>query len=314
MTNKKLLFGLTALMITASLTLTSCHKKKKNEPEEEDTEQSSATDNHYAETTVNDITAIGSQGSENGNVSTYRTDGSAGSLGIMTSSCTNVTFNTIAKTFTVDFGTVPCTCLDGKKRSGMLIYDYSATTGSLTAYRAPGFSCNVSSSNYVVDGYTVNIISKNIKNTTPSTISPNANPGINLSWAINANVQILKPGGGTISYTSTRSKILLNTSDATVYGGQSVPINWTKAKIEISGNSTGTNSSNETFTSQSNQLVRDFNCAPDITRPHRHPFISGTMVYTPGTRPTRTLDFGSGTCDFNATLIIKGNTYAITLP
>ncbi len=318
MTSKKLIFGFAALMIAGSLTLTSCHKKKKtNDPPVEDTEQGSASDNHYAETTVNDITNMGSQGSESGSasLSTYRGYGDMQAGSVLAASCATVTGNFIAKTFTVDFGTTGCNGLDGKVRTGKLIYNYSASTGSATAYRMPGFACSVTSSNYVVDGYTVNIVSKNIANTTPASIPTGTNPGTNLTWNISSNVSIIKPsGGGTITWTGSRTKTLLNTNDPNCYKGQGVAIDWTKAKIMINGSASGTNSSNESFTATSTNLIRDFNCVPDPLRPHRHPFISGVMVYTPGSRPTRTIDFGNSTCDFNATLTINGNTYSITLP
>jgi hypothetical protein len=41
--------------------------------------------------------------------------------------------------------------------------------------------------------------------------------------------------------------------------------------------------------------------------------VSGTVEITPEDRPTRILDYGDGTCDNIATVIINGVTYTITL-
>jgi hypothetical protein len=310
--NSKISTYLLLGVVTLSLSLGSCRKKEEDVVEEEstDTEQSTAEDNNTAEAYVVDIESIGSEVTEKGTLEQYK---DASEEGITASACATITgYGT--KIVTVDFGT-GCVGNDGRTRSGKLIYDFTASTPTTAIYyRNPGFSMSVSSQNYVVDGYTVNITNKNVTNTTPATLPSGVNPGTNLTWAVNANVSIVKPNGaGTISWTCTRTKELVNTSDSACYRGQSLAIVWSKAIVKINGSASGVNAKSENYTSVATNLVRDFNCSPDVSRPRRHPFISGTIVYTPGARRVRTLDYGTGACDLSAVLTIGTKTYTINL-
>ena len=173
---------------------------------------------------------------------------------------------------------------------------------------------NVSAQNYVVDGYSVTIINKVITNTTPLSLPDGVNPGTNLTWSIAANLSIAKPNaGGTITYTCSRTKELLNTNDSTCYRGKALHIIWSKAIVKINGTASGVNAKNESYTAVATNLVRDFNCSPNPLNPKRHPFISGTIAYTPGNRPQRLVDFGNGGCDLQATITINGKQYSILL-
>lgn len=311
MKTTKITLGIIAIAVTASLTVTSCRKKDKTPAQEPDNEQATANDNALAENTSNDIISMGSQLSENsGTLTTFRMDGSNA---IFTSSCALVAKTTATNgavlTATVDFGTTGCLCLDNRTRKGKLFFDFSQAPGKW--YRNPGFKMVVTSSGYMVDNNQVNIINKTITNTTPASIPTGPNPGTNLTWSISANISIVKANNETVSWTCNRTKELINTSDANCYGGQSVAINWTKAKVQLNGSASGTNAKGENYTAVATNLVRDFTCSPDG---YRHPFISGQIAYTPGSRPTRTIDYGNGSCDLNATVTVNGQTFAITLP
>jgi hypothetical protein len=307
-----------AILLTGLLTFSSCRKKEKEtETVVPDTEQGTANDNNVAETIDNDIETMGGQVSENGSLTTFKTSGATVLTGEdlkLAAVCANVT-GVGTQTVTVDFGT-GCVGLDGRTRSGKLIFNFSASSPTTAIYyRNPGFSMTITSQNYVVDGFQVNIINKTITNTTPANIPTGPNPGTNLTWSISANVSIIKPNNGTISWTCNRTKELLNTSSASCYQGQATPINWSQAQVQLNGSSSGVNANGENFSATATNLIRYFTCFPDANRPHRHPFISGTISYTPGTRPTRLINFGSVTsCDFNATLTINNQTFNITLP
>lgn len=306
--------GLAIVMIGTSLSFASCRKKDKEETVTEDTEQSTATDNNVAESYVADIESMGSQVSDNGSLSTYKTTGASSIEALESSGCAAVTVNN--QIVTIDFGTTGCVGKDGRTRTGKLIYDFSGSASGSTRYRNPGFNMSVTSQNYAVDGYAVNVLNKSVTNITPGTIPGTTNPGINLKWSIAANVSIVKPNnGGTISWSCNRTKELINTSDSSCYKGQALPIDWTKAIVKLNGSASGVNAKGENFTANATNLVRDFNCAPDpVSRPHRHPFISGTIAYTPGSRPQRTVDFGNGSCDMAATVTINGHVYNVSLP
>jgi len=308
--------GLAILFTIASLSFTSCKKKEKEvtpTTTEEDTEQTTATDNNMAENTAADIESMGGQVSDGGSLATYKMSGASALDAMEASGCAAI--SAVGQTITVDFGTVGCIGKDGRTRTGKLIYDFSGSSpSSATHYRNPGFSMNVTSQNYVVDNFTVNITNKTVTNITPNTIPSTPNPGTNLKWSIVANLTILKPGGGTITWTCSRTKELTNTSDSTCYKGQFIPIDWTRAIVKLNGSASGVNAKSENYTAVATNLVRDFQCSPDPLHVHRHPFISGTVAYTPGTRPTRTIDYGNSACDLNATVTIGTHVFNVVLP
>lgn len=317
MKTTKISIGIALIFLAGTFLFSACKKKEKEVTPEPDTEQATATDNNLAENIVSDIESMGSQVSENNNLTTFRTtqDNSTSGIEILeAASCATIT-GAGTQTVIVDFGTSGCVGQDGRTRTGQLIYTLGTTTAS-PHYRSPGFSMSVSSSNYVVDGNQVNIINKTITNTTPNSIPTTPNPGTNLTWAITANVNIIKASnGGNISWTCNRTKELINTNDPTCYKGQGQAIDWTKAQIKINGTTTGTNAKGESFTATASNLIKYFTCTPNPARPHRHPFISGTITYTPGSRPTRVIDYGSvNDCDLSATLTVNGQTYVIALP
>lgn len=317
MKTQKKLYKLALLLFIAIFLNTSCKKKEKEVTEEPDTEQSTATDNNLAESVSNDIESMGSQLAENSSLTTFKTSqaNSSNNFEILEAAACATISGAGTQNVTIDFGSAGCTGSDGRVRTGQLIFALASNTAS-PHYRSPGFSMSVSSSNYVVDGNQVNIINKTITNTTPNSISQNTNPGINLTWSIVANITIIKASnGGTITWSCNRTKELLNTSDPTCYKGQGFAIDWTKAQIKINGSSNGVNAKGENYTVTATNLIKYFTCVPNALRPHRHPFISGTISYTPGTRPTRLIDYGSvNDCDLSATLTLNGQTYPITLP
>jgi hypothetical protein len=309
---RKISSGLAIAFVLGSLTFSSCKKKEEKPVEEEDTEETTAVDNNLAESSVSDIESIGSQVSESGSMA-FRPSGPS-EITLELSPSATVTI--VGKVITVDFGTVGIIGRDGRTRTGKLIFDFSASSpASAIYYRNPGFTMNVSSQNYVVDGYQVNVLNKTVTNTTPNTIPQGVNPGTNLTWAITANVSIVKPNNtGTITWSCARTKELINTNDSNCYKGQNHIIVWNLAKIRLSGNASGTNAKGEHYTVVANSLIRDMQCSPEVNHPMRHPFESGTISYSPGSRKTRLIDFGNGTCDLYATVTINGHTKQITLP
>jgi len=298
----KLTLSFAAIMLAMAVSVISCKKKDKTV---NDSDTSSANDNSLAEKTADDVTNMSGQASEDGSMTSYRFEQGEDVCGL---SCATVTRDTTTKIITVTFNGQPC--LDGSTRTGTLTFDYSGSTLGAKYYRNPGFKCVVSSSNYVVDGNAVSI-SKTINNTTTLGFNP---ASTNETWSVADNVSIVK-SNGTVTWSANKVKTLLNTSDTNVYRGQAVHIVWSKARVGITGNATGTTVAGENFTANvTSQLVRDFTCAPNSARPGRHPFIQGTLDFTPGTKATRHFDYGNGACDDLATVTINGVTYNITLP
>lgn len=304
MKTSKMLIGTAAMGMIAVLAISGCKKKDKQE-EQPDTSYAYVQDHNLAEITNNDVGNIGMEAKENGTLSNYRVGDNSYVGGIAAAPCATITLDTSTKTFTVDFGTTGCLCKDGRVRSGKLIYNYSASTNGAKWPRQPGFSITCTSQNYVVDTYTVNIINRTHTNTTPIGFNPSTT---NITWTISANIQIIKPanaGGGTISWTATRTKELTNTSDPTVYDPSgNTPIAWNKVILKLNGSGSGTTAGGISYTTTMSNLIWDATCTPDPNRPYRHPFKSGTITFTPSGKPARVIDFGSGTCDFNVCVSI----------
>jgi hypothetical protein len=75
---------------------------------------------------------------------------------------------------------------------------------------------------------------------------------------------------------------------------------------EITGSGTVTRPNNTSFTMNiTAPLLVALNC---------NWIKQGTVQITPANNVVRTLDYGSGTCDDQATLTVNGNTTNITLP
>lgn len=311
----KILIGTAIPGMVALLSVSGCKKKDKNEVQP-DTETSYVQDQNIAETYNNDIGNIGTEAGETYTVNNYKLKSTVLVSSIQSAPCATVTIDLSAKQFTVDFGTTPCLCKDGRYRSGKLIYNYSASTNDAIYPRQPGFSITCTSQNYVVDGYTVNVVNRTHTNITPVDFNPATT---NLKWQTIASINIIKPnGGGTIIWNCNRTTQLMNTSDTTVYHPSgNYPIAWYKAILKLNGTANGTTANGTSYSVILSNLIWSAQCTPDPTRPFRHPFISGTITFSPQNKPDRVIDYGyGGGCDFLAQVCIPAYNYCkvITLP
>ncbi len=304
MKRKNLHLAIIAIVIAGATVITSC-KKKTTTPDPTptvDSDQAGSNASNTAESISSDMISIGSEGCDITSGSTltqYRGENTS----IL--SCAAVVRDTTLKTVTITFNGTQC--IDGKVRSGSLVYNYSASTNGAKKYRHIGFSASVTANNYVVDGNAVTITNKTISNTTPQNFTPSITP---MTWSITSNISIALAGGaGTVSWSCNRVKTLLNT--ATTYSNAGTPINWAMAKVGFTGSASGTRSNGETFTATiRTQLVKDFG---GCNLGGRHPFISGELIYAPSGKSSRTIDYGDGTCNLNATVSIDGVVYQILL-
>ncbi|MFL5753557.1 MAG: hypothetical protein ACJ76F_09130 [Bacteroidia bacterium] len=317
MKTKRIMLALAALTFASAVLFSSCRKDNKKD-EEKDSDTSAASDNAMAENTSSDIMNIGSQSMDNGSLTTYKMmPGGDDNLLTPMFGTVTITPNLTAKTVTVTFASYIGT--DGHLRNGTVLFNYSQSTNNAIHYRDSGLYVSVTTptNDYYVDGNQVKIISKTIQN--KGRVTNN-----NMTWAINAHLSIVKANnGGTIDWNCSRTQVLLNTNATTyngaslpaAYNGSATPISWTTALVGISGTANGTTAAGDSFNATvSSQLVRNFNCSPDPNHIHRHPFVQGSIDFTPGTKATRHIDFGNGTCDLNAAVTINGTTYNITLP
>lgn len=286
------------LVLAGALTLTACQKQ--NLAADDDNDNTESTEQAFSENASADIANIGSNLLDNG-AAAARGSSAYGKLG----ECASIKRDTVLKIDTLIFN--GGSCLDGRTRSGMLIFNYSASANGARYYRNPGFKCQITSLNYKVDDRLVNKVEKTIENTTPANFAENNG---NLTWKISGVVEIAC-SKGTHRMTFTRYKTLLNTADATVYHGQQSPISWEKARVGVTGEASGTNAKGKNFNCTiTNPLIRDFG-ACEVNG--RHPFIAGTLELTADKRGSRTVDFGDGSCDNLATVTVNNRTRTIEL-
>lgn len=273
-----------AIVISVSVISFSCRKENKDEDKDNDT--GSAQDQALASSTVNDMTNIADEAGRTYSVSSFKTSQPDG---ILAASCATITVDTLnaAKTMTVNFGTTNCLCNDGRYRRGSLKLSF---TGK---YRDSLTVITVTPQNYYVNDNQITG-SKTITN-------KGHNSSNHLVYEINANIQIIKANGsGTISWQSIRQREWT--------AGENTPT-WNDDVYSITGNASGTSSNGNSFTSSiTSPLVRNMAIG---CRKH---FVSGVLVHTPAGKFARTIDFGNGACDDQATVTINGTVYTITLP
>jgi|ERR1051326_3678961 hypothetical protein len=284
-TTVKFIFRSMLVLTAVAVVVTGCRKKK-----EEDNDTGSASDNAFAEASYNDMSTIGDQAST-GTMSTFRNGNDEGSL---LSACATITFNNANSSdndsITVDFGSTNCMCADGRYRRGKILITY---TGGMQ-YRDSNMVVHFNPMNYYVND-------NNIAGT--KTVTNRGHINGKLTWDIVVNgVITLANNGGTITWNSTRTRVLL--AGETTYNG---PINWSIAKIGVTGSANGTTANNESYTATiTSQIIRDMSCGAN----RRH-FVQGTLDFTPGNKPTRHIDFGNGTCDDIAVVTIGSNSYTV---
>jgi hypothetical protein len=278
-TNRILLTSLLGLSIAAVM-FTGCRK------DEEDNDTSTAGDNAFAEAAFNDVTNIADEAGFSGSVSSYR----IGSSDALLSACATVTFDSLntadQDTLHINFGATNCTCNDGRARRGEVLVYYSGH------YRDSASTHTIAFNNYFVDDNQV-LGTKTVTNN-------GHNAAGHLTYSISVNGQIvLANNGGTITWTSQRQREWTQ--------GEGTLI-WSDDIYSITGSASGTAANGHSFTvSITNPLIRNMSIGC-----RRH-FVQGTFDFTPDNKPTRTVDFGTGTCDDIATVTINNHTYTIHL-
>lgn len=280
-TSKILLTSLSLLTVSAVL-FTGCRK------DEEDSDTNAAADNAFAEACYTDVTNIADEAGRSGTISSYRLGDPDNSA--LLSTCATLTFDTVnnadVDTITVDFGSVNCTCNDGRNRRGKIMVYY---TGQ---YRDSGSTHTIGFNNYYVNDNQI------LGTKTVANLGHNA--AGHLVYDINVNGTInLANNGGTITWTSQRQREWT--------AGESTLI-WSDDIYSITGSASGTSAAGENFTMNiTSPLIRN------MALGCRRHFTQGTVQLTPTSRPTRTIDFGTGACDDIATVTIGNNTYTIHL-
>jgi len=280
-THKILLTSLSVIAMS-SFVLTGCKK------DDEDSDTNAAADNAFAESCYSDAMNIADEAGRSGTMSNYRL-GDPDNASLL-STCATVIFDTVSNadqdTITVDFGSTNCTCNDGRNRRGKVIVYYSGT------YRDSGSAHTIGFDNYFVNDNQV------MGTKTVTNLGHNAAGHLVYDISVNGSINLAN-NGGTISWTSQRQREWT--------AGESTPV-WSDDVYSITGTASGTSASGETFTVNiTSPLIRN------MALGCRRHFTQGVLELTPGSRPMRTIDFGSGACDDVATVTIGTRVFTIHL-
>ena len=253
-----------------------------------DTDQRAAMDNSIAENAFNDVfMQVDCAAKETSFAGAKITQ-------IDSSNCETITitpFDSITwpKTLTIDFGSSDCLCSDFKYRRGKIIATLSGRYGDSASV------INISLNQYYVNDYLIEG-TKTIKNLGRVGTYDNEN---NLMYSvIVSNAKIIPPNGKTISWNSTRTREWIE--------GESTATNWMDDVYRISGSAYGIDQNGNSF-------------KVNITTPLRIALNcqwveSGTVEIKPQNLVLRTVDYGNGNCDDQATVTINGTTYNFTMP
>ena len=270
--------SLLAITFLATTVLFSSCKK-----ETSDSDTLTANNQALADESYNDVNNIADEAALNGSVS-YKTDDDNSLL----SGCATITRDTVSMphVVTIDFGN-GCTGVDGRVRKGIITVTYDGP------YRQQGTTITVTFNNYFVNDNQI-MGTKTIHNN-------GLNASNNPTFSVSVNGQIIRAnGGGTISWVSERTREWIE--------GYSTDSR-NDDQYSITGTASGTATNGSAFTATIiTPLIRNL-----ATGCRRH-FVSGAVLIERVSRPDRTIDFGNGICDDQATVTINGVSHTITLP
>lgn len=275
MNKTRFVFGMMALWIWTGLA--SCDRNKTDDTA---AEGGYGTDNARLEQTFDDVQNIADQAATTGTLSNYKVEAN------ILSNCATITHDTTVTphVLTIDFGSTNCLCMDGRYRRGQIIVTYNGH------YRDSGYVHTITFNNYFVNNHQVT--------GTKTVTNMGHNPAGNLYYNISVNGSIiLANNGGTLSWTSSRTRTWV-AGEGTATRSDDV--------YEITGNASITRPNGNTFTMNITAPLKvALNC---------YWIEQGTIQMTAANGVVRTLDYGNGNCDNQATVTMNGNTYYITLP
>lgn len=242
-----------------------------------------ASDNEQSETFSNDVMNIADNAAKTGEAGARTSEAQAVYEGL--SQCATVTHDTVSnpKMLTIDFGTSNCLCADGRNRRGKIIVSYTGRYFEIGAVKTMNFD-NFYRNDNKIEG--TRVITNN-----------GLDAQGRMNWTINAqNMKITKSNGKVHSWNNVRTRTILAGNDTKT---------WTDDVYEITGSATGVNANGINYTANiTKPLHRALSCRW---------IDSGTIEITPENKATRTVDFGNGNCDDQATVSVRKRTRNITL-
>lgn len=194
------------------------------------------------------------------------------------SACPSVSADTIIKLMTLDYGTSGCQDTDGKSRKGKILAKFNGK------WSAVGTIVVIKLQNYQVGDVYYNCDSIVIIRNSANSFSCNVVGG--KSWNVSWNLE----------WAATR--IMTQTAGV----GDTIASN---DEFEFTGNTNGKNRDGKMYTTSISVPIQKKTSCNWIDK--------GRLDLTPEGHATRTVDYGIGACDNDATLTINGNVYTFKL-
>lgn len=252
----------------------------------ENPETTTAIDNGIAETHFNDLQAVvNSSATESGFAGLTTPDNTANKTG--DSDCPTITFSepfgTFPNTMTIDFG-AGCTSYFGVERSGKIIATFTGL------YKDEGTVITIDPEDYYVNGTHVE------GNKTVTNLGLNDAGNLHFSVIV-SDALVTLPDGSNIEWASSKDREWIE-------GVETSEIH--DDVYMITGNAEGINRLDIPFTMVILEALRkELDC---------HWVVSGVVEVSPEGEDSRTIDYGDGECDNEATLTVGDFTTTITLP
>jgi hypothetical protein len=251
-----------------------------------DADTQAASDNAYAEASFNDVYTMVDDASRQ-HPGIYKTDDNQMAL---LSGCTKVTVDSTGKPhkITLDFGT-GCVGNDGRTRTGQIVITYTGR------YRDSGTVITATLVNYTVTDLGSTYANKIEGTKTITNLGHNSKGHPMIEIKVTGAKVTTASGSATWACDRTREWA----------AGYNTPFNIWDDVYLVTGNASGTNIKGVSYTAD---VVTPLQFAVGC-----HWIESGVLNLTPSGMATRTIDFGNGTCDANATVTISGHQYPIVM-
>lgn len=252
----------------------------------------SSDDNAIAESNANDVMKVVESGAKE---SEMEGSNKVPIFSLIYGSCATITVSpalpdsSFPKTMVIDFGTSGCVGDDGRTRKGKI------TVVMTDFYRKAGAEFSIVTDNYSVNDYKVDL-SKTIKN-------EGYNSDNHLYYSIHADATVTTPDNETITWTSDRTRTWIE-GESTSFATNGIAGVLDDVYL-VNGTASGVNREGRAYTAKTTKDLRiELSCQW---------IVEGIIEITPDQMDTAIIDFGSGTCDDEASVTIGKKTKNITL-
>ena len=248
---------------------------------EQDTAETMLRQSSEVEGSYDDMQTISDQAFA-GSMSTFKNQDNTD----IASGCATITRDSVAKTILIDFGSTNCEGKDGRDRRGKILVSYTGR------YREVGSVITITPDNYFVNDNQIQgtKVVTNLGDTDGDTFTE-------FHVVMNGSVT-LADNKGTITFEADKYREWV-AGEATEERSDDA--------FDVWGTASGSHADGKSYTAVADKatpLHRIAGC--------RH-WVSGILNITPAGKPTRSIDFGNGTCDDQAVVTVNGRSRTITL-